>query len=80
MQKIQCPNCQSYKTLDIRKTYGWGGVVFAILSIPWIFILIGIPFLLGGIAVAVYGFTKPKGFYKCRNCHNEWMESGEKRH
>lgn len=70
----QCPNCGSYKTWHPGTVYLWGGIVFAVLSIPWMFILIGIPFFFAGLVLAGVGAAaKLSGNpLQCRACH--WQE------
>lgn len=45
----------------------------AVLSIPWMVILIGIPIFIASVIVAAKGFLAPKSRrMRCRACHHEW--------
>jgi hypothetical protein len=70
----QCPNCGSYKVWRRGKAWLWGGIVFAALSVPWVFALIGIPFLIAGLilALAGYGEVSNGNPLRCRAC--DWVE------
>ena len=71
---MECPNCQQFKTWRPGSVYFWGGLVFALLSTPWVFILIGIPFLIGGAVLALFGWLQMRNGNPrvCRNCG--WRE------
>lgn len=70
--KPQCPNCGAFKLLRPGKWLLWGGLGFALISLPWTLILIGIPGVLLGLVAAVGGFlmlvTKRNPLH-CRACH-----------
>lgn len=70
----QCPNCGSFKTWHPGTALLWGGIVFAVLSIPWMFILIGIPFFIASVVLALVGLGQKMSGNPlvCRNCH--WKE------
>jgi hypothetical protein len=77
---MQCPNCGSFKTWHAGTVYFWGGIVFAALSIPWMLILIGIPFFLAGVVLAILGgLSMLSGNpLSCRACH--WRVSIDRPH
>lgn len=68
---MQCPNCGEYKVGKIGKGLVIFGLVFAVLALPWTLILIGIPFLLGGLLIAAIGYGRMKSGdpYFCGACH-----------
>lgn len=73
----QCLNCGSFKVWKRGSVYLWGGIVFAVLSLPWVLILIGIPFLLAGLLLALAGFAEMRqgNPLRCRQC--DWVEDTE---
>lgn len=73
--KKQCPNCKSFKTISPFYAYGIGGLVLAVLALPWIIIIIGIPFVLAGIILSIVGFTKPRNLSSYNHCKYQWIVS-----
>jgi hypothetical protein len=73
--RAQCPNCSSYKVWKRGMWWTAGGLFFVALSLPWVLILIGIPFLIAGAAWALAGILEvaqgnPR---RCREC--DWIEN-----
>ena len=76
MSQRQCPQCRSFKVIDKRLHYGWGGLALLALSLPWILIVIGLIPAVAGIAIAITGFTVPAARrLKCRACACEFPVS-----
>ena len=70
--KKQCPNCKSYKTIAPFYAFGIGGIVVAILALPWVIVIIGIPFVIAGVILSIAGFTRSKNLRSCNKCKYEW--------
>lgn len=81
---IQCPNCKSFKTYNVKEVYGIGSLIaipfvltFGVLML-FIFPLLGIGILIGGpiacVASSINGFKKAKEgkINFCKNCHNNF--------
>lgn len=76
MRQHQCPQCRSFKVIDKRLNYGWGGLALLLFSLPWILIIIGVIPALAGLAIAIVGFTTPAARrLKCRACAFEFPKS-----
>jgi|CXWL01.1.fsa_nt_gi hypothetical protein len=76
MSQRQCPQCRSFKAIDKRMNYGWGGVALLLFSLPWIMIIIGMIPAIIGLAIAIIGFTSPAARrLKCRACAFEFPKS-----
>ncbi len=81
MSQRQCPQCRSFKVIDKRLNYGWGGLALLALSLPWIFIVIGIFPALAGLGIAIFGFTTPAASrLRCRSCGFEFPVSDRVAH
>ena len=72
----QCPNCDSFKTWTPKRGLFWGGLIFALLSLPWVLIIVGIFPLIAGLLVMLCSFGVPKGQVWCRNCKLKWTPEG----
>lgn len=76
MSQRQCPQCRSFKVIDKRLNYGWGGIALLLFSLPWILIIIGVIPALAGLGIAIYGFTVPAANrFRCRSCAFEFPKS-----
>lgn len=76
---MQCENCQSYNGHRTGNIWFFGGIVFTILSIPWVFILIGIPFFIVGILLTLAGVGRKFMMgnpWQCKDC--KWEETTRK--
>ena len=76
MTQTQCPNCGSFKVWRRGKAWLWGGIVWAVLSAPWVllFPFLGIPSFLASVVIALAGLADRANDwpYHCRNC--DWVE------
>ena len=66
----QCSNCGEFKLWRKDRAYFWGGLLFAFASVPWVFIIVGIPFLIVGLCSALAGgvWMVKGGVVECRKC------------
>jgi len=76
IKKHNCPRCKSSKTKPIQtagiKIMGVGVIITAI---PFVFVLIGIPFIWGGVKMIQYANAN-KNKYFCIDCKNRWLPGG----
>lgn len=73
MSQRQCPQCRSFKVIDKRLHYGWGGLALLLFSLPWVLVLIGILPAIAGLAISIYGFTAQSARrLRCRSCAFEF--------
>ncbi len=69
MKQIQCPNCESYKTVTFRSGY-------LFLGFFCLFFIITIPF---SIVFWILAFTPKKYKYTCLSCKYKFNDPKEKR-
>ncbi len=66
----QCPECRSYKVIDQKRRYVWGGIALMGLSLPWVWLIFPVVFVLAGLAVAIGGLVMSRAKrFRCRSCN-----------